>query len=288
MKMEAEKDDIYDSMDQVKVLVATPNYTNMFESSVHTNHIECVSKWTEWGIDFNWTIIGRTFVQFARTQLCQVAADGKFTHIFFVDDDAVIDPETLPRFIKHDKDIIMAPYPMRRYPHEIGVLSAENWRDHGTYENLTFDDMDQGLIEVAGGGTHCMLIKVDVFHKKGTIAHSNSTETPSLFEEDEEALRVGPGGTSGTPFFVMPKTGTEDMYFCYRAKLKGAEVWCDTDVFADHVGFSPVITRSWAEYGETSKKQNRVKSNGKELTFIAGSDERSEKIVRLNKAANIV
>ena len=82
--MEAEKDDIYDPMDQVKVLVATPNYTNTFESTVHTNHIECVSKWTEWGIDFNWTIIGRTFVQFARTQLCQVAADGNFTHLLMI------------------------------------------------------------------------------------------------------------------------------------------------------------------------------------------------------------
>ena len=285
--MEAGKDDIYDPMDQVKVLVATPNYTNTFESTVHTNHIECVSRWTEWDIDFNWTIIGRTFVQFARTQLCQVAADGNFTHIFFVDDDAVIDPETLPRFIKHDKDIIMAPYPMRRFPHGIGVLSAENWRDQGTYKNLTFDEMNQGLIEVAGGGTHCMLVKVDVFHRKGEVAQSgpfagDSTEMQSLHEEDQEAIRVGPGGETGTPFFVMPKTGTEDMYFCYRARLKGAEVWCDTDVFADHVGFAPVVSREWAAFGEKRMRENEIKAgekHEKQLTFIVGEDDRRQDII---------
>lgn len=280
----------YDGFGEAKVLVATPNYTNAFEAPVHTNHIECVSKWTEWEINFNWTIIGRTFVQFARTQLCQVAADGGFTHLFFVDDDAVVPPEILPRFLKHDKDIVIAPYPMRRYPHAIGVLKAENWRDHGTYRNLTFDDLNKGLVEVDGGGTHCMLINVDVFHKKGMtasfdIGSTKKDEERSLFEEDEEAAHTGPGGT-GTPFFVMPKSGTEDMYFCYRAKLKGSEVWCDTDVFADHVGFAPVITEAWARYGEKSKED--INPNGKHMVYVAGSDQRSENIIRLSKPSNLV
>ena len=43
-----------------------------------------------------------------------------------------------------------------------------------------------------------------------------------------------------------------------------------------------------ASKGYTAIPTKRVKSNGKELTFIAGSDERSEKIIRVDKAANIV
>jgi hypothetical protein len=43
----------------------------------------------------------------------------------------------------------------------------------------------------------------------------------------------------------MPKRGTEDMYWCYRAKRKDIEILCDTDVFAAHLGFAPVITKGY-------------------------------------------
>ena len=114
----------YSIPDNHKVLVATPNYTNWFTSEVHTNHVNCVSSWKKWGIDFNWMIVGRTFVHFARSQVCQAAVDGKFTDIFWLDDDAIIDPEILPRYLAHAKDIMITPYPMRKSPFQIGVLSS--------------------------------------------------------------------------------------------------------------------------------------------------------------------
>ena len=38
----------YELPDDVHVLVAKPNYTNLFSSEAHTNHIECVSEWRKW------------------------------------------------------------------------------------------------------------------------------------------------------------------------------------------------------------------------------------------------
>ena len=255
---------------EAKILVATPNYTNLFSSEVHANHIECVAQWKKEKIDFNWTIIGRTFVHFARSQACQAAINGDYTHIFWVDDDAVIDPDILQRFLSYDKEIVIAPYPMRRQPHEIGVLfsTVGDFHNHKSYRNLTMDDMGQGLIEVDGGGTHCMLVKTEVLRKKGDIESSDAYPKPLLdfldtLSEDQketidhyvgnlpdESLTLKEEDDLGKPYFMMPKTGTEDMYFCYRAKKKGVKIWCDTDVFASHIGFYPVIGKEHTERAE--------------------------------------
>tara|TARA_R110000744_G_scaffold271950_1_gene384954 strand:- start:5193 stop:6176 length:984 start_codon:yes stop_codon:yes gene_type:complete len=323
--------------EKVKVLVATPNYTNLMSSEAHTNHIECVSQWKQWGIDFSWTIVGRTFVHFARTQLCQIAVDGGFTHIFWIDDDAIVEPEMLPRFIDHDKDIMIAPYPMRKPPYEVGILSAVNYRckdghlttlgidktpldhtecetcgkeadrdfhDMKSYRNFKTSDLDRGIMQVDGGGTHAMLVKVSCFdkhgdnsdpithppelikvmermgeHDRGVIDHyigDLPDESPSLREEDD----------AGKPFFLMPKSGTEDMLFCYRAKKKGIEVWCDTDVFAGHVGFYPVITRSFTEKMETIQ-MSPIALGDNQVSIVPASLGRDHNVVRAHKASNL-
>jgi len=291
-----------------KVLVATPNYMNQFEATVHTNHTECTSQWSRWGIDFNWTIIGRSFVHFARTQMCQVAVEGEFTHILWLDDDAVIDPEFLPRFIEHDVDVVIAPYCMRKMPHEIGVLVAESgdFHDHESYRNLEIKDMDQGLMEVDGGGTHCMLIKTETLLKKGEGSSQESlpTELYDAFDRMTEKERMlakqflgDPPKTNqsfqdedkdGFPYFIMPKSGTEDMYWCYRAKRKGIKIYCDTDVFAGHMGFTPVVTREWREHVEKNAEGD-PDSTKPYLSIIPGdTDVRNHYAMMRDKAANLV
>jgi len=299
---------VYEFPDETKVLIATPNYTNQFHATVHANHVECGDAWSRGGIEYNWTVIGRSFVHFARTQMCQVAVEGKFTHILWLDDDAVIDPEILPRFLAHDKDVVIAPYAMRKMPHEVGVLisTTGNFHDHPSYRNLETKDLDQGLIEVDGGGTHCMLVKTEVLRRKGECTGESTLpeELYKAFEklsDDEQMLADQSLGRppqedlsfeeendSGIPYFVMPKSGTEDMYWCYRAKRKGIEIWCDTDVFAGHMGFTPVVTREWREHVEAnlSKEDEKVRAS---LHIIPGdSDVRNHYAVIREKAANLV
>ncbi len=320
---------------KAKVLVATPNYTNELSSEVHANHLECAVNWTKWGLDFNMTLVGRTFVHFARSQMVDIAIRGGYSHIFWLDDDAVVDPYMLPRFIDHDKDCVLAPYPMRRPAYEIGALvatahkcedcgwygflmrsykdgeklilehdqggasangelgppahplkpdeivcpkcdSRNMWRDfhnHASYKNISSGyNLNVGMMEIDGGGTHAMLVKVESFYAKG------NTDGPSMFPPEVEDIMkfikdnlneeqrdkydhylgdLPDQGMSfceendhGKPFFIMPKQGTEDMLWCYRAKRKGIEIWCDTDVFAAHVGFSPVITKGFRDQVE--------------------------------------
>lgn len=252
-------------MSKPKVLVATPNFSNTFTAEVHTNHVECAVAWTKLGIDFQWLIQGRNFVHFARSNACHVALLGNYTHIFWLDDDAIIDPQLLPKYLAHDKEVIVTPYFMRRPPYECGVLKSTtgDFHDHRSYVNLTYQDLHQGLIEIDGGGTHAMLMRTDVLMKHGDpaapeamdpnlrkfmesldgenlrlIDHHLGTipdESRSLQEENDLGIRA---------YFIMPKYGTEDMLLCYRLKRKGVKIWCDTDATAGHVGFAPVVTEA--------------------------------------------
>jgi len=308
-------DRTFEIPDGSKVLIGTPNYTNLFSSEVHANHVECVTKWKEWGIDFNWMIIGRTFVHFARSQACRAAVNGGFTHIFWLDDDAIIDPILLPIFLEHDKDVVIAPYPMRRAPFQIGILSARvfrcrecdhwtHWKEdcqppsfascekcgkeiprdfheHVAYRNMTSADLGKGLIEVDGGGTHAMLIKTSVLTKSrgfpppgtGELVPENRSYPDRAYavymklkdmteSEDrdlvdhyigdlpDQSATMQEEDARDKPYVTMPKQGTEDMLLCYRLKCKGVKIYCDTDVFADHVGFAPVIGLNFVQQME--------------------------------------
>jgi len=243
-----------DEMREPFVLVATPNYTNTMSSEAHVSHIEAMCHWTKIGLKFSANLVGRTFVHFARTQFCQLALDGGFTHIFWLDDDAAIEPDLLPKLLAHDKDLIMTPYPMRKPPHEIGILSSEtgDFKDHSSYRNMTTKDLNQGIVQVDGGGTHAMLMKTEVLEKSGLADVSLDIDGFYSLKEENEM---------GAPYVMMPKSGTEDMYLCYRLKLKNVEIWCDTDLFANHIGFAPIITLAHTETMENLALQSAETRN---------------------------
>jgi hypothetical protein len=267
------------SEDRPAVLIATPCYSNTFTAEAHMNHTQCAVAWTKAGLHFKWLHIGRTFVHFARTQACQVALRAGFTHLFWLDDDAIIDPALLPKYLAHDRDVMITPYFMRRPPYECGVLKSQtgDFHDHRTYRNLTTADLHQGVIEVDGGGTHAMLVKTSVLQRRGdnatpeacdpklrallaTMSDADKTvldhnvgalpdESLTMEEEDAQGIRA---------FFVMPKSGTEDMLFCYRLKRKGVRIHCDTDATAGHVGFAPVVTEAFCQQAEALKAAGQL------------------------------
>ena len=322
----------YEIPDDARVLIGTPNYTNTFYSEVHANHVHISVMWKEWGLIFNHMIVGRTFVHFARSQMCEMAQTGEWSHLLWLDDDAVVDEHILPKMLQHDVDVVIAPYPMRRPSYEIGILkstaylcnacqwkgflihsydekevvalnvleqtgpedfgprgcpinadeeicpecgSTDLWRDfhnHKAYKNVSiYHNIEHGgLMEVDGGGTHCMLVKTDVFNeRRGTKGGPDNmpVEVTALIDKfqdelsDDEKERYEhylgdlPDETRtfyeenehGKPYFTMPKQGTEDMHWCYRARRKGIKIYMDCDIFAAHVGFAPVITKGFRQ-----------------------------------------
>ncbi len=279
-------------MSEPKILVATPNYTNLYVSEVHQNHLECAVTWTKMGIKFNWLVTGRTFVHFARTQACEVALLCDYTHILWLDDDAIIDPQLLPKYLAFDKEVVITPYFMRRPPFECGVLKSTSgdFHDHPSYRNLTMKDLHQGLIEVDGGGTHAMLIKTSTLRTRGDNTSRDACD-PSLkaligrlSDADklvidhnvgslpDESLTMEEENEQGRSYFIMPKSGTEDMLWCYRAKRKGIKIWCDTDATSGHVGFAPIVTEAFRAQTEALIASEKGEAIGTHVVRVLPHD----------------
>jgi len=231
-----------------------PNYTAVVNDKVRWNHTNLFRRWDARKIPYDIIPGKRLFIQFVRTEFVEHFLAGSYSHLLMLDDDAVCPQDFLERMLVWDKDIIGLPYVGRfptGSPEEPWEICVKVWKDefHGwnqdNLRNLRDAEMDQGMIQVEGIGTHCMLIKRRVFTEKGIP----DPDMPRYVDLDDKAS-FHEEHLLGKPYFVMPKTGTEDLYYCYRAWRKGFEVWCDTDRFAGHVGTPPVLGRlalPWAD-----------------------------------------
>lgn len=198
-----------------KIVIGTPNYTGDMTSDVAVAMSRCIQAWSK-KHEIYWVVIKRTFICKARSMIVHEAAKLNADYLLWIDDDAIVEVDTLEKLLEADKDIIMVPYPLRRPPYQCGVLRSRtgNYEDQGQYTTLDWEtELNKGVVEVDGGGTHCMLTKMDVYR---TIAY---------------------------PWFVLaPQGGTEDMYFCLMAKRRGYKVYCHTDLRSGHVGWAEVLT----------------------------------------------
>lgn len=121
-------------------------------------------------------------------------------YLFFVDDDLVVDPGALMKLYQHKKDVVGFWYP-KKVPI---VESATIIRDGESKMGVPVDS--KGLIEIdwtlTAGGT---LYNMDVFRKLPY------------------------------PWFLTTEHGTEDTYFCARAREAGIKIYLDCDIKAKHV-----------------------------------------------------
>lgn len=221
-----------------KICICTPNYSSMMHSDYVLNIMQNILDWKK-KYEVTWFVYKRTFICKARNEMVINALNWGADYILWYDDDAIVDPDTLDRMIERDKDIVIAPYPMRTPPYQCGVLVSKtgDFEDQFSYRNLTWDEMNNGLIEVDGGGTHCMLTKASVYL---TIQY---------------------------PWFSLPMLGgTEDMYFCLIAKRRGIKIYCDSDIKTGHIGFPEIVTTEHAKlwtskYGNQTLGEVRQKKN---------------------------
>ena len=238
-----------------KVLAFTPNYAGVLPNRVATCHKRCMAEWSHLpGVAVSWYSPDRIELALARHGGCELALRQEFDYIFWLDDDAIIDPKILPSLLKHDLDYVAAPYPMRHSPNvdfsydiikkelfpEVEIRLGprtleEDTRDDSFYRCLRYDELDQGLVEIALSGMHCTLMKTSVL----TTSH---TDKPTLKSEWEEGYDTGEEIIHAS-YFYMPYKGGEDGVFCRRLRDRGFHLWCDTDLWADHLVNGILMTR---------------------------------------------
>lgn len=98
----------------------------------------------------------------SRNLIIQQAIDNECTHIFFLDDDVVIPPDTLMKLLADDKDIVSGLYLMRNHPHNPIAFDTCNEDGRCNYIDLN-KYPGQNLVEIKAAGLGCLLVKTDVF-----------------------------------------------------------------------------------------------------------------------------
>lgn len=157
----------------------------------------------------------------------------KCSHVLFIDDDVLVNKDTLTRLLSHNKEIVCGLYLMRDYPHRPVIF-----KEMVTEGYFLFDELgDQtGLKEVVNCGLGCTLIKTDVFLnmeypyvRLGEIAHEG-------WEDD-------------TGFFM-------------RARKKGHKIYCDLDAPVGHIASVVVrpafINGKWHTTYKTNSEETVV------------------------------
>lgn len=136
----------------------------------------------------------------------------RYDYLFSVDSDIVLPRDSLRKMIEANKDIVTGLY-IQRIPntHTIEVYMVNS---NGGLSNIPQELLFQhnGLVEVAGCGFGCCLVKGEVFRMM---------EYPHFYYQSA---------------LDHKNTVSEDVYFCKKARDLGFTVWADTTIICDHKG----------------------------------------------------
>ena len=143
----------------------------------------------------------------SRNIIIEQALANDCTHIFFMDDDMAMPPDTLLKLLAHDKDVVTGLYLMRSYPHFPVIFDAAY--DNGFNRHIFLEGHQNGLIRVTNCGLGCVLIKIEVFQKL-----------------EKPYVRLG----------EVEKDGwSDDIGFFNRVREAGFEIYCDLDARVGHL-----------------------------------------------------
>ena len=184
------------------------NVLTSVDSQVYGNHaawfyhLGRLSK--EKGWDFILYTPWRTSIDRMRNQAASIALLNECDYIMFVDDDMLLQIDTLESLVKADKDIVMAHTYIRGYPYN--PMSFKGKGEFGApdyvlepYKNVEDDVNEENLVMVDAVGFATTLIKCDLLKKLST------------------------------PYFVTTVNTTEDVYFCLKCKAEYPQVTIAVD-----------------------------------------------------------
>lgn len=177
-----------------------------------------------------------SLVYTARNNLAIKAVQAEATHVFWLDSDMYFNPDTLLRMLKTMEetgaDFLTGLY-YRRVPPYSPVLFKDLEITDAGCEWHEFDELPNGLFEVAGCGFGCVLMKTDVLWD--VIAHY------------------------GQPFSPIREVG-EDLSFCWRARQEGYKVICDPSIPLGHIGHYIITEEMYSSYRKAVGDDGKCRS----------------------------
>jgi len=164
------------------------------------------------GMIWKWIRVDRKSWAPARQEVVEIARKEKFEWLFFIDDDVMINPETLQRFLEYGKDITTGIY-WTKTENPVPVIFEK--MGGGPMFNFPLDE----LFEVDGSGLGCCLINMKVFDAFDKAGIPYFKENWIMELDDGRKLKCPIG---------------EDHYFFHNAKKLGFKVWADGGALCDH------------------------------------------------------
>jgi hypothetical protein len=169
--------------------------------------------------------IERSLVDHARNLLVRDALVNGFEHIFFVDDDMSLEPDTLTKLYEANKDIIGG-LCVSRHTQEPCAFEAKEFENGKVKLYKPIKKIQEDVQEVDAIGTGCVLIKRQVLEK--------------MFEKHKQFMFEFLKETN--PLTGVVNYKGEDVVFCERAKELGFKVWLHSDVRPGHEAKTSYLT----------------------------------------------
>lgn len=146
----------------------------------------------------------------ARNQIVDEFLASDYTHLLFIDADTIPPPDALRKLLAHDLPIVSAITP-------IVELDENSNMFYRVWNCVGLDDKhvkkNEGLKEIKGAGSSCILIKREVFEKMEK-PYYRFLYTQSLGGQD--------------------KIVSEDIHFVVKAINAGIKPYTDTDIICRH------------------------------------------------------
>ena len=162
----------------------------------------------------------------SRNKLAGMAMQMEADYILWLDSDMVFQPDTLERMMavldEHPEiDVLSGLYFRRGHPFTPVLFKTLEVNEQGTLDWSDFEELPDGLFEIAGCGFGCVLMRTDCL------------------------LDIAAKENGGRWFTPIADAG-EDCAFCIRARREGYRIFCDPSINLGHMGYAP-ITKAFYE-----------------------------------------
>ena len=134
-----------------------------------------------------------------------------YDYLLSIDSDIAFERDVLKKLLAHDKDVVSGMYIQRRPG--IHVLELYEHNNRGGVSNIPYEKIKgRGLVEIAGCGFGCVLVKAEVFRKVGypQFKYHSAIDHANTISEDND--------------------------FCTKARSNGFRIWVDTTIQCRHIG----------------------------------------------------
>ena len=178
--------------------------------------------------EVQWTTCQSSLIYDARNKLAELAIDGEFDRVLWLDSDMIFDRYLFRRLSEHldlGREMIAALYFGRKEPIRPMIYSALRREQLPTGAMAAradnFDDYQRdSLFPIAGCGFGAVMMTTD------------------LIRRVRDAY--------GLPFFPSLGFG-EDLAFCMRVGWLGREIWCDSSIKCGHAGTAVYDETLWRQ-----------------------------------------